>query len=107
MTGIEIVARVAELQKQYDDAHRPTRSLDAYREPRQAPPQARLRRRVARLPIPAAGLKPSSFGAIQNPERTTAHCLSPLPPAFAGAKLRLRAGRSWERWASRIKRRAG
>ena len=32
MTGIEIVARVAELQKQYDDAHRPTRSLDAYRE---------------------------------------------------------------------------
>ena len=31
MTGIEIVAKLAELQKQYDDAHRPTRPLEAYR----------------------------------------------------------------------------
>lgn len=31
MTGIEIVARLAQLQKQYDDAHRPTRPLEAYR----------------------------------------------------------------------------
>ena len=31
MTGIEIVAKLAEIKKQYDDAHRPTRSLDAYR----------------------------------------------------------------------------
>ena len=31
MTGIEIVAKLAELQKQYDDAHRRTRSLEAYR----------------------------------------------------------------------------
>lgn len=31
MTGIEIVAKLAELQKQYDEAHRPTRPLDAYR----------------------------------------------------------------------------
>ncbi|HEX5518033.1 MAG TPA: hypothetical protein VFX32_10555 [Pseudolabrys sp.] len=31
MTGIEIVAKLAELQKQYDDAYRPTRSLEAYR----------------------------------------------------------------------------
>jgi hypothetical protein len=32
MTGIEIVAKLAELQKQYDEAHRPTRPLDAYRQ---------------------------------------------------------------------------
>ena len=31
MTGIEIVARLAQLRKQYDDAHRPTRPLEAYR----------------------------------------------------------------------------
>lgn len=31
MTGIEIVAKLAELQKQYDEAHRPTRPLEAYR----------------------------------------------------------------------------
>ncbi|MGD9502756.1 MAG: hypothetical protein AB7V40_09760 [Methyloceanibacter sp.] len=31
MTGIEVVARLAELQKQYDDAHRLTRSVEAYR----------------------------------------------------------------------------
>jgi hypothetical protein len=31
MIGIEIVARLAQLQKQYDDAHRPTRPLEAYR----------------------------------------------------------------------------
>ena len=31
MTGIEIVAKLAELQKQYDEAHRPIRPLDAYR----------------------------------------------------------------------------
>jgi hypothetical protein len=31
MTGIEIVAKLAEIQKQYDDAHRPTRPLEAYR----------------------------------------------------------------------------
>jgi hypothetical protein len=31
MTGIEIVAKLAERQKQYDDAHRPTRLLEAYR----------------------------------------------------------------------------
>src|SRR5262245_27077550 len=31
MIGIEIVAKLAELQKQYDDAHRPTRPLEAYR----------------------------------------------------------------------------
>ena len=31
MTGIEIVARLAQLKKQYDDAHRPTRPLEAYR----------------------------------------------------------------------------
>ena len=31
MTGIEIVARLAQLQKQYDDARRPTRPLEAYR----------------------------------------------------------------------------
>lgn len=32
MTGIEIVAKLAEQQKQYDDAHRPTRSPAHYRE---------------------------------------------------------------------------
>jgi hypothetical protein len=32
MTGIEIVAKLAELKKQYDDAHRPVRSLEAYRQ---------------------------------------------------------------------------
>ena len=31
MTGIEIVAKLAELQKEYDEAHRPTRPLEAYR----------------------------------------------------------------------------
>ena len=31
MTGIEIVARLAQLQKEYDDARRPTRPLEAYR----------------------------------------------------------------------------
>jgi hypothetical protein len=31
MTGIEIVAKLAERQKRYDDAHRPTRLLEAYR----------------------------------------------------------------------------
>ena len=31
MTGIEIVAKLAEILKQYDDAHRPTRPLEAYR----------------------------------------------------------------------------
>ncbi len=32
MTGIEIVARIAELKKQYDDSHRPVRSAAAYRQ---------------------------------------------------------------------------
>ena len=31
MTGIEIVAKLAELRKQYDEAHRPTRPLETYR----------------------------------------------------------------------------
>ena len=31
MTGIEIVAKLAELREQYEDEHRPTRSLDTYR----------------------------------------------------------------------------
>jgi hypothetical protein len=32
MTGIEIVAKLAELKKQYDDAHRPVRSVEQYRQ---------------------------------------------------------------------------
>ena len=32
MTGIEIVAKLAELMKQYEDAHRPVRSVEAYRQ---------------------------------------------------------------------------
>lgn len=31
MTGIEIVEKLAELQQRYADAHRPVRSIDAYR----------------------------------------------------------------------------
>jgi hypothetical protein len=31
MTGIEIVAKLSELKKQYEDEHRPTRSLETYR----------------------------------------------------------------------------
>ena len=59
MTGIEIVARLAQLQKQYDDAHRPTRPLEAYRRRHARPSQARLRRRAARLAIPGRGLTAS------------------------------------------------
>lgn len=32
MTGIEIVAKLAELKQQYDDAHRPVRSVEQYRQ---------------------------------------------------------------------------
>jgi hypothetical protein len=31
MTGSEIVEKLAEMQKHYADAHRPVRSIDAYR----------------------------------------------------------------------------
>jgi hypothetical protein len=31
MTGIDIVEKLAELQKHYADAHRPVRSIEAYR----------------------------------------------------------------------------
>lgn len=31
MTGIEIVVKLAELKQQYEDEHRPTRSLETYR----------------------------------------------------------------------------
>jgi hypothetical protein len=31
MTGIEIVAKLAELKQQFDDENRPTRSLETYR----------------------------------------------------------------------------
>jgi len=31
MTGSDIVAKLIELQKQYDEAHRPVRSLEQYR----------------------------------------------------------------------------
>jgi hypothetical protein len=31
MTGIEIVEKLAEMQQQYADAHRPVRSIEAYR----------------------------------------------------------------------------
>jgi hypothetical protein len=31
MTGIDIVEKLAELQRQYADAHRPVRSLEVYR----------------------------------------------------------------------------
>jgi hypothetical protein len=32
MTGIEIVAKLAEIKKQYDDAHRHVRSVEQYRQ---------------------------------------------------------------------------
>ena len=31
MTGIEIVEKLAEMQQHYTDAHRPVRSIEAYR----------------------------------------------------------------------------
>jgi hypothetical protein len=62
MTGIEIVARLAQLQKQYDDAHRPTRPLEAYR------------RRHARRAIP------SSITTASSTSRNTGAGADPQPP---------------------------
>ena len=32
MNGIDLVEKLAEMQRQYDDAHRPVRSIEEYRE---------------------------------------------------------------------------
>ena len=32
MNGIDLVGKLAEMQRQYADAHRPTRSIEQYRE---------------------------------------------------------------------------
>ena len=34
MNGIDLIDKLAEMQRQYADAHRPVRSLEQYREPR-------------------------------------------------------------------------
>jgi hypothetical protein len=68
MTGIEIVARLAQLQKQYDDAHRPTRPLEAYR-----------RRH--------AGAIPSSITTASSTSRNTGAGANPLIAGEASARV--------------------